>query len=164
MITLADIQRSRSGAKPTRTRTGRTGGKKNVVTPMDVLLSENRALIWNGWHRLIIPLPVSVNAMYRPVGRARHVLSKEGRQFKANVEWLALKLPWCPLLSGDVEVFIVVYRPRKAGDVDNYIKGTLDAMKKFAFGDDAQVKKLTIEIEEDPAMPRAAFAVRKMIR
>lgn len=63
-------------------------------------------------------------------------------------------------LYGDVRVTIVFYRPRKAGDIDNLLKATLDAISGFGFVDDSQVKHIDAKLDDtDKANPRAVVTV-----
>ena len=58
---------------------------------------------------------------------------------------------------------IVWYRDRRVGDIDNRIKPLLDALKDVAFGDDAQVQRLTMERIDAPTMAACMLvAIRRV--
>lgn len=108
---------------------------------------------------LTLPYPPSVNAMYATVGR-RRVLSREGRTFKETAAALAYRAG-VRKLAGDVKVTINLFRPRRAGDCDNFSKAVLDSLKGVAWIDDAQVKRITAERFEDPSNPRAEVTIEE---
>lgn len=108
---------------------------------------------------LTLPFPPSVNGLYPSSQhhRGRH-LSKEGTAFKRNVA-MRIAGNTRPII-GDVYLSICLYRPRKSGDVSNYVKAIEDALKGFAFVDDKQVRRLTVERDDtDPANARAEVEV-----
>jgi len=99
-----------------------------------------------------LPFPPSTNNLYATV-RGRRVLSAEGRRFKQAAAAMALSAGVRPL-TGDVSVALDVYRPRRAGDLDNTIKATLDALKGIAWADDSQVTRIVATRFEDKRNPR----------
>jgi crossover junction endodeoxyribonuclease RusA len=90
--------------------------------------------------RLVLPMPPSANRYWRTF-RNVVVVSEEAKAYKAGVKASAAE-QGATLLSGDVAVYIDVYRSRKAGDLDNRIKVALDALKGVAFEDDKQVVEI----------------------
>ncbi len=105
---------------------------------------------------LTVPIPPSVNNLYATV-RGRRVLSAEGRRYKANVALMARAKRIQPIMTGDVRVDIVVYRKRNAGDLDNYCKSLLDALKGVAWTDDSQIKFITAVRYQDRDNPRVVI-------
>lgn len=94
---------------------------------------------------LKLPLPPSVNRAFRNVPRVGRVKTKDYRLWRAD----AVKLIWAQVpadrrISGNVAVRIVL--PRKMrGDIDNRIKGILDALvESRRIDDDSHVTTLTI--------------------
>lgn len=82
-----------------------------------------------------LPYPPSSNRYWR-VWRGRAVKSTEARAYQAAV---ALANRGAVPLTGPVSVDLVVTRPAKRGDLDNFLKVVLDALKGIAFVDDAQI-------------------------
>lgn len=106
-----------------------------------------------------LPYPPSVNAIWRNIavkGRARTVLSKEGREYRETVRrGLAEATP----IGGPVSVELRVYRPRRIGDLDNTAKAVLDAVKGCLFHDDSQVVALHMHRFDDKENPRVEVLV-----
>ena len=57
---------------------------------------------------------------------------------------------------------VVVYRARRAGDLDNSLKVLLDALNGIAFEDDSQVVEIHARREEDPANPRVEVQIEPL--
>jgi crossover junction endodeoxyribonuclease RusA len=106
---------------------------------------------------LTLPYPPSTNNLYATV-RGRRVLSREGRQYKERAAILAVAHGMKPV-DGEVVVTLKVYRPRRAGDLDNSIKAVLDSVKGLAWRDDSQVKRIEAERFEDKVNPRVEMEV-----
>lgn len=87
-----------------------------------------------------LPYPPSVNRLYRVI-RGRMVMSDEARAYKALAGLLA-RQQGVEVLCGAVSVTISVFRPRRAGDLDNTLKATLDALNGIAYEDDSQITEL----------------------
>lgn len=107
-----------------------------------------------GW-RFVMPEPVSTNRLWRRgrtrAGRAVTVKSQRAAMDQEAAAWLFSR---CAPLGGDVALRALWVRSRRSGDVDNRLKAMLDALKGVAYGDDAQVARLTIErTDEFPAAP-----------
>lgn len=101
--------------------------------------------------RLELPFPPSTNHYWRNItiqGRARTVISKPGRVFRQNVA-RAIGSDHRDLqpLSGRLKVRVELHPPcRRKRDVDNYLKGLLDAITHAGhiWVDDEQIDELTI--------------------
>lgn len=102
-----------------------------------------------------LPYPPSVNRMYRAVN-GRQILSAEGRAFKARVS--AMRLVPAPLV-GEVDVTVRLFRPRRSGDTDNFLKSVLDVLKGIAYRDDAQVRDIFAYRRDDKHNPRVEVVV-----
>ena len=106
---------------------------------------------------LTLPYPPSANRYYRVYqGIARR--SREAIDYKAEVAWLARQAGVEPL-EGDVVLTMHIYRPRRAGDLDNRIKVTVDALNGIAYSDDSQIVELHAFRHDDRARPRVEVAV-----
>lgn len=75
-----------------------------------------------------IPMPVSVNAMYRNVPGVGRVKTKEQKNWRLEAEWeLARQNP--PRFDGQVDISITLrYPPKGRADCSNYIKGVEDLL------------------------------------
>ena len=92
-------------------------------------------------HLVLNVHPVSVNAMYRAMGR-RIVLSAEGREFKKEMS-AALQAQATRMIQGPVALTVSFYfRTRHKRDVDNFAKATLDSLKGVIFMDDSDITEL----------------------
>jgi Holliday junction resolvase RusA-like endonuclease len=110
---------------------------------------------------LVLPLPPGVNNLYFTVmknGRPIRVPSSDLKKFKATVARMCTQLAIKPFL-GEVEVTLNIYRPRRVGDTDGYLKSSIDSLSGFAYQDDKQVKRIIAERFEDPARPRVEITV-----
>ena len=101
-----------------------------------------------------LPYPPSVNHYWRRVG-PRTLISREGRAFREKV---------CAILAagatgaargaepfaGPIAVQIDAYPPdRRRRDLDNLLKGTLDALERGgAYEDDGQIDLLVVSRQE----------------
>lgn len=95
---------------------------------------------------LVLPLPPSVNALYRAIGRGRNILSKQGR------EWYATSVPlirqqangW--FVTGRVGMRVEITWPNKLRrDISNIVKSLEDAITKAkVWNDDSQIDDLRV--------------------
>ena len=109
---------------------------------------------------LTLPVPPSVNRYWRHIainGQPRTLISEEGREYKRTVAILGCALS---PMRGLVSLAYFVYRPRRSGDLDNYLKGLLDALKGVAFIDDAQVVEIHGYLRDDKANPRVNVIIQ----
>ena len=110
---------------------------------------------------VILPLPPTVNHYTVNTGRGGRALTPEARTWKQAAEW-AIARAAMVRYEGPVAVTLHVYRERKAGDLDNRVKLTLDALNGRAWRDDAQVTELHVWRHDDAAQPRVEVEVRKV--
>ena len=108
---------------------------------------------------VILPLPPSVNHYLVSTGRGGRALTQEARNWKAAAD-IAIMHARLVRYDGPVAVYLHVYRERKAGDLDNRVKLTLDALNGVAWGDDAQVVELHAWRCDDAANPRVEVEIR----
>lgn len=106
---------------------------------------------------LTLPYPPSTNRLWR-VWRGVVRKTDEASRYATTVGFLARVAGARPVL-GDVVVTMHLYRPRKAGDVDNRAKLILDALQGHAYVNDSQVCELHLYRHEDADKPRAEVEV-----
>lgn len=102
-----------------------------------------------------LPLPPRNNRYYRHDRGITH-LSSEGKQYKQTV---AALLHGMTPLEGNVVLHATIFRARKAGDLDGFFKGLLDAMNGIAYTDDRQIVELHAYREDDKDDPRVEVRV-----
>ncbi len=92
----------------------------------------------------ILPWPPSVNTYYT-IARGRKILSKKGRQFKADCAFY-IKSRRPPTMTGPLEVLIDVTVPdKRKRDLDNLLKPILDVLGQYGvYEDDSQIEDLRI--------------------
>ena len=99
---------------------------------------------------LCVPVPPSANRYWRNFN-GKTVVSQDARDYKDLVRALCFQVnPF----HGDVAVSLTVYRARKAGDLDNYLKVLLDALKGVLYFDDSAVTEIQAYREDDKENPR----------
>lgn len=92
--------------------------------------------------KLRLPFPPSVNSYWRRKDNL-YFLSPAGKRFRASV--IAM-LAGCDTLRGRLSVRLLLILPdRRERDIDNYLKGTLDALAKAKlFASDNQIDELYV--------------------
>jgi Holliday junction resolvase RusA-like endonuclease len=106
--------------------------------------------------RFSLPLPPSVNDLFANVSPAMAARARRrGRKLRGRVKtkvydsWcehagLMLNAQRVPLIRGDVTVEAILCRPNAQSDLDNRIKGLLDALKGRVITDDRNVVALNV--------------------
>lgn len=108
--------------------------------------------------RLVLPLPPSANRYWVSAPRRGLVLSAESKAYKTQVSWLLVR---CRALLGSLSVSGTVYRPRRSGDLGNYLKCLEDALQGWAYLDDGQIAEYRhLRRAEDPSSPRVELEIR----
>lgn len=92
--------------------------------------------------------------------RGRLVTAPEARAYKSNAQLRALAFGLRPL-EGDISFSMNVFRPRRSGDLDNYLKLVWDALTGVGWKDDAQVAELHAYRFEDKADPRVEITLKR---
>lgn len=126
--------------------------RKPAETPTDPNVS----------YSFVLPYPPSTNHLFTTV-RGNRMKSAEARSYAKTVAGIALSAGVRPIV-GPVAMTIIVYRPRKTGDLDNSLKAILDGLKGIAWADDEQVKRIVADSEDDKDNPRAEVTVRPRVR
>lgn len=106
--------------------------------------------------RLTLPIPPSVNALHRAIGRGRNILSREGREFYKAAELLLKEQGPFTQLEGDVRAIYHFYFPdKRRRDVFNYEKALSDVITKAGvWGDDCQIVSGHVCKRYDKIAPR----------
>jgi Holliday junction resolvase RusA-like endonuclease len=121
---------------------------------------------------LTLPFPPSLNAMYRAgiknaCARCRKTaipftyLSDEAEAYRMSAMNLLERMGRPRILKpAEVCLTLHLYRPRAAGDLDNYFKGMLDALSGHAgYEDDSQIAELHAYRHESKERPRAELVI-----
>lgn len=109
---------------------------------------------------ITLPLPPSTNRLWRTCG-GRRFSTPEAKSFKIEAGWIA-KVTRPEMLTGPICVRIDIYRARKAGDLDNFLKITLDAMQGILFRNDSQVVEIRARLFDDKTNPRVTVSVAEV--
>lgn len=132
--------------------------KPNVADAIaDAMAREN---VGDTYASFTLPYPPSLNNLYATV-RGRRVLSAEGRNYKEGVK-LVLTMAGIQKVSGAIRLTVKVYRPRKAGDLDNTLKVVLDGITGVGWEDDRQVEHIHAYRFEDKVNPRVEVEILDM--
>jgi len=109
---------------------------------------------------LTLPVPPSANRYWR-MAKTHIVVSQEAQDYKQLVRLACAEID--PLAKGnDVAVSFTIYRARKAGDLDNYTKILLDALKGVVYADDDQVVDIHAKRDDDKENPRVVLEAWKV--
>jgi len=97
--------------------------------------------------KVTLPFPVSLNQMYVPsvnkkTGKAYTRVSDAAKAYKlhAQQELMIQTIGTQPLQGEELEVWLNYYYNRNKPDSDNILKILFDAMEKFVYEDDKQIK------------------------
>lgn len=98
---------------------------------------------------LSLTWPPTANKYWRHPGNGVHLISKEGRRYRANVKaavWTQLGGRFQPM-TGRVDMHITACPPdRRRRDLDNLFKSLNDALQRAGvYNDDSQIDRLCIE-------------------
>lgn len=110
--------------------------------------------------RITLDVPPSANKYYRHVD-GRVLRSREANEYKQMVGWLCNTAGMTPI-DGAVRLTLRVYRKRKQGDTDNYLKVCLDALQGFAYNNDSQIVEIHAYRYDDPSCPRVEVEVEAL--
>lgn len=108
--------------------------------------------------RLVLGLPPSSNRYWR-MGNNRLYVSDEALEYKDDVVVLARQQRFGLPIEGDVAIAFHVYRKRKAGDLDNFLKVLIDSLKGIAYTDDKQITHIHAYRFDDPKNPRVEVEI-----
>ena len=102
--------------------------------------------------KITLPIPPSANRYWR-IYNGHAVTSENAREDKVEAGW-KYRASGGIMYYGPVDVALFVYRARRAGDLDNFIKVLLDALRGLAYEDDKQVVAIHAYLRDDKANPR----------
>jgi Holliday junction resolvase RusA-like endonuclease len=111
---------------------------------------------------ITIPYPPTTNNLYMTV-RGKRVKTQAARAYAVLVQAICTARAVEPM-EGPVSLMVTVYRPRKAGDLDNTLKAIQDSLKGFAFRDDRQIVEIHAYRRDDKANPRAVVTIIPVTR
>jgi len=97
---------------------------------------------------LRLPLPPSANK-YWTYGKGRVFTSDEASAYKHEVKTFT----HCEMITGKVVLNLTVFRPRKSGDLDNYLKIMLDALQGILYENDNQIVEIHAYRDDKPEDP-----------
>lgn len=80
------------------------------------------------------------------------------KDFKATVAEICEAAAFEPF-DCDVVFKMTVFRPRKVGDTDGYLKSAIDSLTGYAYHDDKQVASIQIDRDDDKTNPRAEIEI-----
>lgn len=113
--------------------------------------------------RLTLPVCPSANDWHRSIvvrGQVRVLLTATARKYTESIVNLC-RSQGCKAINApkNIDVEIVWYRARKAGDVDKRGAVLLDALQGIAYDNDSQIRSYLIVREEDKANPRMEITI-----
>jgi len=111
--------------------------------------------------KLTLPIPVSANRYWRHA-QGRTYISAEAKAYKAEVVWIA-KASGAQLMDGDLSLTMIVYRPAKRGDLDNFFKLTLDSLQGIVYSNDSQIVRILAERHDDKYNPRVEVEISQVL-
>lgn len=111
--------------------------------------------------KLILPYPPSANNYWRRAGYIIHPTA-EAKRFKKNVAEICLVSGIKSPQAGPIGVVMQFYRPRKVGDLDNYIKVLFDSLNGIVWVDDSQIITLSANRHDDKTNPRVEIEIRAL--
>lgn len=111
--------------------------------------------------RLTLGYPPSANRYYRVDRRGFAYVSTDARRYKNSVRLSALAQQVKPL-DGPLVMSLVVYRPRRIGDLSNRIKVLEDSLIGVAFKDDGQIEEIHAVRMDDASNPRVEVCIEQL--
>lgn len=106
------------------------------------------------------PLPPSANKYWRPY-RGRMVVSSEAAAYKRTVAMLARR-DGVTQITGPVALRVAIYRGRRSGDLDNFLKILIDALQGVFYVNDAQIVTIHATLHDDRHDPHCEVTVTRL--
>ena len=89
------------------------------------------------------------NEKFRNIA-GKYFVSKKNRLFEKEVKRAAKKQIHGTPFEGDISVKIIAwFKDKRHGDATNLFKSVNDALQGIAYHNDRQIKKATIEVDDD---------------
>lgn len=115
--------------------------------------------------RITLPYPPSGNRYWRLDKRHGHLYrSPVAKKYIEGLEAIVREQMGqrvrFPVFRGPVAVALVLFRPQASGDLDNFEKILLDALKGVAYVDDSQVVRKVADREDSKLNPRVEVLVQ----
>lgn len=105
---------------------------------------------------ILIGKPISVNSLYR----GRRFLTNAGKKIKNDYYCQALLQYGGEMMLGDVCISMKVYfKSKKASDLDNVLKATLDSLTGVIWKDDRQIVDIRAVKLQDKLNPRIELEI-----
>lgn len=123
--------------------------------------------------KITIPYPPSVNRFwmsmpmktekYLQTGKLKDLRvitfpSTEAKDYIKRVQKIFMASNLAKI-GGDIRLIMTFYRPQRSGDLDNFFKAPIDALKNFAFFDDKHIVEIKAVRREDPRCPRVEIEI-----
>lgn len=138
------------------------------LPPIDLFVNATRQLrrANDGWTRVVLPYPLSVNASYSigVIGgkytKARAMMrpSAAAEQWIKYIDTFFMVERFTPII-GYVQVKVDLYRARRIGDSD-VTKLLFDCLQERLYANDSQIDEHLVSRHDDPNFPRCVVAVR----
>jgi len=109
-------------------------------------------------YSLVLPIPPSVNHMYRRNRNGGVRLSPDAAAWKQAAYLAALEV-FPDVLTGEIEVVYDFYFPDRRPDIDNSLKALNDALQGAAYVNDRQIHRLTATKRVDKGSPRVEVSL-----
>lgn len=126
--------------------------------PGYIVLRVEPKIDWHG-RRITLPIPPSFNRYWRKTRRGdRFILTDEAKAYKDGVGF-ALNHAGIWPTAHDLVLTGWVFRQRRAGDLDGFVKCLLDALQGFAYLNDKQLVGLHLYRDDDKHDPRVEIVL-----
>lgn len=110
---------------------------------------------------LVFPIPPNANH-YRGISwkARRFYLRPEAIEYRKQVKALTIANGIAKPMQGEVDIGIVIYRARRSGDTDGFLKVLLDAMEESVYENDRQLRDLLyVKRRDDKHRPRVEVEI-----
>lgn len=141
---LIGLREDLTTARPARFKA--ISGVGNISTPFGATPS--------GWW---LPYPPSSNDFWGHTRTGQTYLKPKGRAYKEFVRTLT---QGAEMLTGFVRVELEVVRPRRSGDLDNFVPMVLDALQRRLWMNDSQIVELHAWRMDDATNPGILLRAR----